>query len=191
MIIKQDVLDWLKTGPSWINYRTRIDLLERGINSEEIQEVRKQLDSDLLLIDLIDELKNWPGYALQRHNDAKHLIHKLVFIGDVGLDKNQPVIKSVAEKIFKQQSNEGPFQVLTNVPTRYGGSGEDELSWMLCDAPLSLYALIKIGYQDHNSVEKSAKYLASLIRDNGWPCATAETYKGFRETGRKADPCPY
>ncbi len=78
-----------------------------------------------------------------------------------------------------------------NIKPGYGGTGEDQLAWMLCDAPLILYALIKfedgitIDYQD------SVNHLIALQRENGWPCAVSPDLGKFRGPGRKNDPCPY
>ena len=51
----------------------------------------------------------------------------------------------VVDRILAHQSEEGPFQVVADVHPRYGGSGEDICSWMLCDAPLVVYSLAKFG----------------------------------------------
>lgn len=100
-------------------------------------------------------------------------------------------MKPVIERILTHQSPEGAFQIIVNIPTRFGGSGEDEWQWMLCDAPLTLYALLKFGLEDDPRIETAASHLASLVRENGWPCAAASGLGKFRGPGRKDDPCPY
>jgi hypothetical protein len=61
---------------------------------------------------------------------------------------------------------------------------------MLCDAPSIVYALVKLGVKDRR-VKAAAKYLASLVRDNGWPCAATSDLGKFHGPGRRSDPCPY
>ena len=187
----QDGIKWLLDGPSYIQYRTKIDLLEQDESDSELQLLKKNITKDPAIAELLNEIITWPGLALKRHNDAKHLLHKLVFLADIGLTKEVEQIDAVAKLILKQQSEEGQFRTLLHVHERYGGSGEDGLNWMLCDSPLLLYFLIKIGYAESKQVENAASHLISFIRDNGWPCKTSANYKGFRGPGRKDDPCPY
>jgi hypothetical protein len=62
---------------------------------------------------------------------------------------------------------------------------------MLCDAPLLVYVLSKLGLRDDARVQTAVAYLADLVRDNGWPCASAPEMGKFRGPGRVGDPCPY
>lgn len=62
---------------------------------------------------------------------------------------------------------------------------------MLCDAPATLYALLKFGLGTDPRIETAAGQLVSLVRENGWPCAAASGLGKFRGPGRKDDPCPY
>ncbi|MBU0975896.1 hypothetical protein KJ918_03785, partial [Patescibacteria group bacterium] len=141
---------------------------------------------------ILKELEHWPGPAIKRHNDASHLIHKLIFLVDLGFNKKDKVIREIAVKVLKHQSLEGPFQIKVNIPKAFGGSGRDELSWIACDAVDVVYALIKFGYKDHPKVKKAFDFLLKLQRDNGWPCSCDTKLGGkFRGPGRKDDPCPY
>jgi hypothetical protein len=78
-----------------------------------------------------------------------------------------------------------------NSPVHYGGSGQDQGAWALCDAPLIVYALVRFGLQSDPAVKKAVDYLAGLTRDNGWPCAVSKELGKFRGPGRKEDPCPF
>jgi hypothetical protein len=90
---------------------------------------------------------------------------------------------------MEHQSLSGPFQVLMNISKSYGGTGEDQWAWVLCDAPLLVYALGKSGLARDPRIQSAAAYLVGLVRDNGWPCA-GDLGK-FRGPGRKDDPCPF
>jgi hypothetical protein len=92
---------------------------------------------------------------------------------------------------LEHQSEEGAFQVIANVSPQYGGNGQDQLAWMLCDTPSVLYGLVKLGLRDNPSVQSAAKHLVSLSFENGWPCTVSPEFGKFRGPGRKADPCPY
>ena len=78
-----------------------------------------------------------------------------------------------------------------NIPTHFGGTGQDEWAWALCDAPLIVYALARFGLGNEPEVKAATQYLAELIRANGWPCAVSKELGKFRGPGRKDDPCPF
>jgi hypothetical protein len=182
-------VNWLLEGPPWVQYRTRIDLLGQDENEPEVIAAKRVMLTSPAIKALISELAQWPGPPLKRHNDASHLLHKLVFISDLGIRIGDPGIDRITERIIGTQSKEGAFQVLANISPRYGGSGQDQLAWMLCDAPSIMYSMLKLGVKE-NAI-RSASHLASLSFDNGWPCAVSSVLGKFRGPGRKTDPCPY
>ncbi len=186
-----DLTNWLLEGPPWVQHRTRLDLLGQSEEDTEVIAARKAMLAHPQVKSLLEELTEWPGHVLKRHNDAKHLIHKLTFLADLGLKASDPALEPILERILAHQSPDGAFEITVNIPTRFGGSGEDEWQWMLCDAPSTLYALLKFGLEDDARVQTAASHLGSLIRDNGWPCAAASGLGKFRGPGRKDDPCPY
>lgn len=186
-----ELTDWLLEGPAWVAYRTRMDLLGQSENDSAVVAVRKTMLADLQVKSVLDEVAEWPGGALKRHNDAGHPLHKLAFLADLGFKASDPVMEPIIENILAHQSGDGAFQILVNIPTRFGGSGEDGWQWMLCDAPLVLYALLKFGLGTDPRVQTAASHIAGLIRENGWPCAASQELGKFRGPGRKDDPCPY
>jgi hypothetical protein len=80
---------------------------------------------------------------------------------------------------------------MVNINPRYGGSGTDELAWMLCDAPSVTYAMAKFGLGELPEIQDSLNYLNHLVKENGWPCAVSPAAGKFRGPGKKTDPCPY
>jgi hypothetical protein len=187
----KNALSWLLEGPPWVQYRTRVDLLGQSENDSEVVSSRQAMLAHPQIKILLSELKDWPGLALKRHNDAGHLLHKLVFISDLGLNANDTGFEKIIQRILEHQSEEGAFQVIANVSPQYGGNGQDQLAWMLCDTPSVLYGLVKLGLRDNPSVQSAAKHLVSLSFENGWPCTVSPEFGKFRGPGRKADPCPY
>jgi len=186
-----EVGDWLLQGPAWVQYRTRVDLLAQPEDRQEVRAARQAMLGDAQVRGLLTELATWPGPALKRHNDAGHVLHKLVFVADLGLRAEDPGMGVIVERILGHRAPEGPFQVLMNISPRYGGSGRDEQVWALCDAPLILCALARLGLQNDSRLLAAADHLAALVRENGWPCAVSPTLGKFRGPGRKDDPCPY
>ncbi|UCH10769.1 MAG: hypothetical protein JSU61_02450, partial [Fidelibacterota bacterium] len=182
---------WLLAGPPWIEVHTRFELLRQPESASEVITARQAMIAHPRISALVEELAGWPGSILKSHKDAGHLLHKLTFAADLGLRRSDPGVDVVVDRILSHQSPDGPFQVLVNINPRYGGTGEDQWAWMLCDAPLILYALTKFGLADDDRIQAAGRYLANLIHKNGWPCVVSPVLGRFRGPGRKADPCPY
>jgi hypothetical protein len=184
-------VDWLLRGPPWVEYRTRVDLLDQPEDAPEVKRAREAMLIHPQVRALIGELQDWPGPILKSHKSAGHLLHKLVFVAELGFRPDDPGISEVIRRIQGRCSREGPYQILVNIGSRYGGTGEDQFVWMLCDAPLVLYALSKFGLDHLQEAQEATDYLVGLVRENGWPCAVAPELGKFRGPGRKSDPCPY
>ena len=180
--------DWLlNAGEPWTRYRTLVDLLGRPADAPKVRAARAEMLAHPQVQTLIADAASWPGYPLKRHNDAKHPLHKLTVLADFGLTADDPGMAAVTDAVLAGQAGDGPFQILTNIHPRYGGSGQDQWHWSLCDAPVTLHALISYGLGDDPRVKRGLDHLLNSVSDNGWRCVTAS---GFRGPGRKADPCP-
>ena len=186
-----DWIAWLLGGSPWEEYRTRVDLLKQSEEEAEVIAARQAMLAHPRIRGLLQDLMDWPGPILKSHKDAGHLLHKLTFAADLGLQARDPGMEEVIDCILDHQAPTGPFQVLVNINPRYGGTGEDQWAWMLCDAPLVLYALVKFGLSNDKRILAAIEHLAELIQDQGWPCAISPELGKFRGPGRKADPCPY
>lgn len=184
-------IDWLLEGEPWIEYRTRLDLLGQTEQDPQVISARKAMLENAQVQDLITRLADWPGKVISSHKSAGQSFHKLTFIADLGLKADDPGMDKIIPRILEQQSEEGPFQLPMNIPTHFGGTGQDQGAWALCDAPLIVYALVKFGLKDDPRVKIAAQYLAGLIRENGWPCVVSKELGKFRGPGRKDDPCPF
>jgi len=185
------IIEWLLEGPPWVIYRTRLELLGEAEDSPDVAQAREAMLAHPQVQGLVAELAEWPGSLLSSHKSAGHLLHKLIFVADLGLKQGDQGIDIVIDRILKHQANTGPFQVLMNIPPHFGGSGEDVWAWALCDAPLILYALVKFGLGDDPRVQMALEHLLSLVTEHGWPCGVSPELGRFRGPGRKDDPCPY
>lgn len=186
-----ELTEWLLTGPPWVQYRTRVDLLSDPEDGPEVLAARQAMLAHPQIQRLLSELAEWPGPILKSHKTAGHPLHKLTFVADLGLLIGDPGMPQIVERIFQHRAERGPFQVLANINPRYGGTGEDQWVWMLCDAPLIVYALVKFGLGEDAQVHAAIQHLVGLVRDNGWPCAVTPELGRFRGPGRAADPCPF
>ena len=187
-----NTIQWvLDSDEPWTRYRTLVDLLDRPEDDPDVQAARADMLAHPLVQALVKEVGDWPGYALKRHNDAKHTIHKLAVLADFGLTSRDPGLARAIDAVLARVSSDGALQTLVNIPRAFGGTDEDEWTWMICDTPTLLYALLALGMGDHPSVQRAVEHLTGLVEENGWRCrAAAELGAKFRGPGRKADPCP-
>jgi hypothetical protein len=190
-IMNDKTVDWLLQGEPWVEYRTRVDLLEQPESDPQVIAARKAMLSEPKVQALLAELTDWPGTVLNSHKSASQSFHKLSFVAELGLTVTDPPVKKIVNKVTKHRSKQGPFQLPTNIPAHFGGSGKDEWAWALCDAPVILASLIQMGMRDDPRVQAALEYLNGLVRENGWPCAVSPELGNFRGPGRKVDPCPY
>jgi hypothetical protein len=186
----QTTIDWLLSGPPYVEYWTRRGLLgERS--SAGVRDAHRRMVASAEVRALVKELHGWPVAPLNSHKSAGHAIHKLTFLADLGMTREDPGIEAIARRIMAHVSSEGPFQVVAVIGAAYGGTGKETWSWAPCDAPLLVYALEKFGYGGETAVGKARDSLTRLVRDNGWPCAVSSELGKWRGPGRKDDPCPF
>jgi len=160
-------IDWLLEGEPFIEYRTRRDLLGQAEDEPEVILARQAMLVSPAVQSLVAELSGWPGTVISSHKSASQPFHKLTFLADLGLAANDPGVDTIVTQILAHQSAEGPFQLPMNISENYGGSGLDQWAWALCDAPLILYALAKLGLGEKPAVKAASEHLVGLVRDNG------------------------
>lgn len=187
----QAPIDWLLEGEPWVEYRTRLDLLGQMESDPQVKSARQAMLVNAQVQNLVGELAGWPGTVFSSHKSAGQPFHKLTFIADLGLKAGDPGMDKIIARILEHQSSEGPFQLPTNIPVHFGGTGQDQWAWALCDAPLIVYALAKFGLMDDPRVKAATSHLVGLVYENGWPCAVSKELGKFRGPGRKDDPCPF
>ena len=122
----EETIQWMLHGPAWIRYNVLINLLDRKREDQQVISAYNDMLNDTNIISLLADVQDWEHILLKRHNDASHPVHKLSFLADIGISPQEPDLKSTVKKILKHRSEESPFQVLSNYPTNFGGSGVDE-----------------------------------------------------------------
>ncbi len=144
-----------------------------------------------LVLELLDVLRAWPGSAIASHKSPEQAFHKLAFAAELGLRRGDHGADDIAESVMSRVSEEGPFTLPSKVSAAHGGTGEETRGWALCDAPVILRALVRMGYGDDPRVARAIDFLVPLARENGYPCAVSSTFGAWRGPGKKSDPCPY
>ncbi len=182
---------WLIEGEPWVQYRTRMDLLDQSETHRQVVQARQAMLADPQVRAVVKQAAELSSTVISNHKSAGHPLHRLVFLTDLGLRADDPGLKKMVTSLLKHPADTGAFQVLMNIPPRYGGSGQDQWAWALCDSPLVLYALVKLGLGGDARVQHAAEFLAGLVSENGWHCIVSPELGKFRGPGRKDDPCPY
>lgn len=185
-----DTINWLLNSEPWIEYRTRLDLLGQSEQDQSVRNAMHRIISHPQIQGLLNDLYKWQEQIVNNHKNAELPLHKLSFIADIGLSIKEPEVSKIANLIMAHQDTNKIYQVTMNIPKHFGGSGDNTWGWMLCDAPIIFYSLIKFGVPS-SSLISGITYLISFIRANGWPCTVSPEMGKFRGPGRKDDPCPY
>jgi hypothetical protein len=183
--MRPEILTWLMQGEAWLRQAV---LETRG---EADDDSRRRAATDPLVTALVSEVDKWPWGPLNSHKAVGHPLHQLCFLADLGIGAEEIGLNPLLEDILAAQAIPGPLRMPMAIPPRYGGSGAAEMSWVLCDAPLLTWALVRLGKWEDPRVQGSALALNAMARSNGWPCLSCPELKGFRGPGRKSDPCPY
>ncbi len=180
----------LSSNEPWTRYRARIDLLDQSEEHPAVKNARSEMLSQSSVLSVLAAANQWGERVLKRHNDASHPIHALGVLADFGFRMDDEGVGGIVEKVLSYQSAEGAFQTLLFIPSAFGGTNEDTWTWVACDAPLLLHALISFGLCDDPRVQKALRHLNGLVEENGFRCCAAPELGRFRGPGRRDDPCP-
>lgn len=184
-------IQWLlNSAEPWTRYRTLLDLLDGSEGDPRVQAARADMLVHPQIQTLVAKVAAWPGYAMKRHNDARHPIHAFSTLADFGLRAEDPGLAPTIDAVMAHQSPQGAFECPSNISKAFGGTGEDAWTWMACDAPTLLYALLSMGLRNDPRVQAAVQHLLGLVQGNGWRCAAAPQLGRFKGPGRRLDPCP-
>jgi hypothetical protein len=182
-------IDWLLSGPAFVRYSTLVDLCGESGSCSAAKRAYADMRVDPRVKTLIAAVNGWERQpAITRHNDAAHPLHKLVFAADLGIKRRD--LKPGVDAILAHQSSEGPFQLRIQIPPAFGGDGVPRWDWVATDAPLILYALLRLGVRNRE-VTRGLDHIRSRIAEPGYPCFASSSMGRFKGPGRRADPCPY
>ena len=181
---------WLLESEPWTRYRTLLDLLDRPKDDPAVLAARKDMLAHPQVKALVAGTSARTQLPVKRHNDAGHPLYQLSTLADFGVRADDTGMAKLTNAVMKHQSPEGAFQSLVNIAQAFGGSGEDQWSWIACDAPTLLYVLLAMGLGDDPRVQRAAQHLAGLVSETGWKCSAAAELGKFHGPGRRADPCP-
>lgn len=183
-------INWLLNSEPWIEYRTRLDFLGQSEHDQNVIDAKNRIIMHPQIQTLISSIQKWEDQIVRNHKNAELPLHHLCFLADIGLSISEPIVKEITSVIMEHYDENNVFQVKMNIPKHFGGTGENSWGWMLCDAPIIFYSLIKLGVPIH-LLQDGIRHLVSFIKNNGWPCTVSPEMGKFRGPGKKDDPCPY
>ncbi|MBI9048138.1 MAG: hypothetical protein JEZ00_01855 [Anaerolineaceae bacterium] len=169
--------------PSWM----ALIAAEGVISTKDTEEVLQDNGVNALL----DELSGWEDTYLDSHKKSQHLLHKATFLVDIGITIDEPRMRSFIELVHKHISTEGILETRIKTYERFGGSGQAEWHWMLCDAPLLTYIAITSGGLTADQAKPAVEYMISLRGEEGWLCKVDPNMGKFRGPGGAKLICPY
>lgn len=174
----------------WTRYNTLRQLLGLPADDHDVVAARAEMVAHSLVQGLIAHARTWGQKPFKRHSDASYPIYALSTLADFGLMPGDGDLNAAIESVLDHQSADGAFMTLINLPTRFGGSGEDAWTWIICDAPTLLYSLLAFGLEEDPRVQRAIEHLVGLVQENGWRCVADPALGRFRGPGRKDAPCP-
>jgi len=183
-------VEWLLGGDPWVVYRTLRDLCGEPEEAPAVVATRTAMLADPAVRGIVEGLANWPGEVIASHRSPTQPFHRLHFLADLGLTAADPSMPEIGARVRADHSDDGIFTLPLKITESYGGSGVATPAWALCDAPVTVSALARLGLGDEPDVLAARDALIAMVRDNGWPCALSPGLK-WRGPGRKDDPCPY
>lgn len=127
---------------------------------------------------------------LASHKSASQPFHALFLLAELGFSASDAGVDQAASKALGSFGPDGMPRLPFEISVSRGGSGKREMAWALCDAPVTLYALLRLG-ADRALLSEGVDRITRLAFERGWPCAASEELGSWRGPGRKTDPCPY
>jgi hypothetical protein len=135
----------LSSDEPWTRYRTLVELLDRPAEEPEVETARLEMLAHRQIQTLITAAAAWPGYALKRHDDAKHPLFAFSTLADFGLRVVDPGLATGLGQVLARQSPEGAFLTQLQPYKQFGGLEGEHWVWLTCDAPTLLYVPLAMG----------------------------------------------
>jgi len=186
-----DIDSLIHATEPWVVYRALIDLAGYATTDRRVVQAKQDLMAHPLIKNMVEDLAQWPGVVIDSHKSAGQLYHRLVFLADLGITKDDADFSHLVGELAQSVSKEGLVRLPRDASPNYGGPPQKQWAWALCDAPLLLYTARKMGLYGELELQAGTGYLKELGRENGWPCVVSPELGNFRGPGRKNDPCPY
>ncbi|MFA6505094.1 MAG: hypothetical protein WCT14_03290 [Treponemataceae bacterium] len=181
-MLSEKAIAWLLDAPeTYIRYQALLFL-----KPEEADP--RLLDGDPFIRRNIQEVALWRDSILERHDKPDLFIHRLAMLADLGVTPATEGMRSIIDNLLANINQEGVFPIAISIPTAFGGTGRPSKEWLICDFPVVVYALLRMGIKD-DRLEKAAGRLVELAGAEFYPCCGS--IPKFKGPGPKGGMCPY
>lgn len=182
MTIPQETREWLLGAPeAYIRYQA-----QRFLPGEAADPAL--LDTDPFIQENLAIVGSWKSEILARHDKPDLFMHRLALLADLGVTRQTKNAEAVIESLLANIGDDGSFMVNIMIPTVFGGSGEVRPDWVICDFPVTLYALLRMAPSD-SRLEPAVSKLTGLQGDEFYPCCGS--IPKFKGPGPRNGMCPY
>jgi hypothetical protein len=174
-------VDALLSGDPWVELVARRDLLDERPGPS----LRARVASDPRVADLLAATDPWPPERRStKAYDPKDAIWKVAVLADFGLDRTDPRIAALSDRLFAAAAPDGTF--------RHGGFDHTrtyDARGYTCISHSITGALARFGYRDDPRLQPAIDHIRSTQRlDGGWH-PNALLQPGAR---RESEPsCPF
>jgi len=149
---------------------------------------RGLLDDDPFIQRNLAIAGGWRSEVVTRHDKPDLFFHRLAMLADLGVTSETRGVASLVEDLIGNFAPDGTFPVNIMIPKAFGGSGEAHPDWVVCDFPVTLYALLLMTGGDAR-LKPAVQKLMDLAGESFYPC-TGSIAK-FKGPGPRNGMCPY
>jgi hypothetical protein len=149
---------------------------------------RGLLDADPFIAERLETLRDWKSQVLERHDKVDLFIHTLAMLADLGVDSSTKGVGMLVEGLLDNFAADGSFPILIRIPKAFGGTGEANKHWLICDFPVIVYALLKMVPGD-GRLASAVEKLKTLVGEAFYPCCGS--IPKFKGPGPRGGMCPY
>jgi hypothetical protein len=108
-------------------------------------------------------------------------------LADLGVTRATKGAVRVVESLLGNIKSDGSFPINIMIPKAFGGSGQANQDWIICDFPVILYALALMA-PGEGRIAPAIDKLMGLAGDKYYPCCGS--IPGFKGPGPKKGMCP-
>lgn len=182
MLIPQETRDWLLAAPEpYIRYQA-LKFFDPAAADPAL------LDDDPFIQENLLAVSAWPDAVLTRHDKPDLFMHRLAMLADLGVTERTAGARPVVDSLLANIEPDGSLRINIMIPTVFGGSGEVSKEWLICDFPVTVYALLRMGVCD-TRLEQATTRLIELAGAEYFSCCGS--IPKFKGPGRRGGMCPY
>jgi hypothetical protein len=146
------------------------------------------LDDDPMVAGTVAAIKTWRENAVTRHDKPDLFFHQLAMLADLGVTTATTGVADLVEELLSNFAEDGTFPIPIMIPKVFGGTDETTHDWVICDLPVTVYALLRMGVDDPR-LDRAVARIEGLVGEEFYPCCGS--IPKFNGPGPRGGLCPY